>query len=231
MTLRFALILLLSVFPASAQRDATPDAGPSVTFNFAWSQGIPWQAYSITVQSDGKARFQGQPGSEGPNSDTDPFQQDFSMSEANRAKIFETAKKLNYFQGDFDSHLKKIAQTGTKTLAYESAATHGSTTYNWSQNADVQELTRLFIAIANTIDCGRKLAFQYRFDKLGMDTRLKELADLRANHQAEELSAIAPILHKIADDPNMMHISRQTAQQLLRSLDNPAPAGEMATQP
>ena len=79
----------------------------------------------------------------------------------------------------------------------------------------MQELTRLFLAIANTIDCGRKLAFQYRFDKLGMDTRLKELEGLKANHSAEELSAIAPILRKIADDPNMMHISRQTAQQLL----------------
>jgi hypothetical protein len=231
MTLRFALILLLAVVPASAQRDATADAELSVTFNFEWSQGVPWQMYSITVQSDGKTRFQGQPAPESPNSDTDPFQQDFTMSEANRTKIFDVARKLNYFQGDFDSHLKKIAQTGTKTLEYKSATTHGSTTYNWSQNADVEELTRLFLAIANTIDCGRKLAFQYRFDKLGMDTRLKELAELRTNHGAEELSAIAPILQKIADDPNMMHISRQTAQQLLRSLNSPAPAGETATEP
>ena len=59
---------------------------------------------------------------------------------------------------------------------------HNSTSYNWSQNADVQELSRLFMAIANTFDYGRKLAFEYRFDKLGMDARLKELEDIRANH-------------------------------------------------
>ena len=46
----------------------------------------------------------------------------------------------------------------------------------------MQELTRLFLAIANTLDYGRKLAFQYRFDKLGMDARLKELADKRQDH-------------------------------------------------
>ena len=101
------------------------------------------------------------------------------MSEANRSKIFDLAKKLNYFQGDFDSHLKRIAQTGSKTLEYKSATRHGSTHYNWSQNPDVQELTRLFLAIATTLDYGRKLSFQYRFDKLGMDARLRELADLQ----------------------------------------------------
>ncbi len=230
MTLRFAIVLLLFVLPVSAQQEAAPAARPAVTFSFDWNQGIPWQTYSITVQADGNTHFQGTPTPDGPG-DTDPFQQDFTMSEANRVKIFELAKKLNYFQGDVDSHLKKIAQTGSKTLAYQSAATHGSTTYNWSQNADVQELNRLFLAIANTLDYGRKLTFQYRFDKLGMNTRLQELQDIRANHYAEELGAIEPILRKIADDPNMMHISRQIAQQLLGSLNRPAQAGETPAQP
>ena len=231
MRLRFAFAILLLVLPVSAQQEAAPAVQPSVTFNFDWSQGIPWQTYSIAVQADGNTHFQGAPAPDGPGGDTDPFQQDFTMSEANRSKIFDLAKKLNYFQGDFDSHLKRIAQTGSKTLEYKSVTAHGSATYNWSQNADVQELTRLFLAIANTLDYGRKLTFQYRLDKLGMDTRLKELEDLRANHYAEELKAIAPILRKIADDPNMMHISRQTAQQLLRSLSGPSQPNETPAQP
>ena len=64
-----------------------------------------------------------------------------------------------------------------------------------------------------------------------MDTRLKELEDLRANHYAEELNAVAPVLRKIADDPNMMHISRQTAQQLLRTLNGPGQPNETPAQP
>src|SRR5450759_6015855 len=189
MRLCFAFIALVLVLPASAQPQAAPAAAqPSVTFNFEWSQGIPWQKYSITVQADGNTHFQGTPAPDGPGGDTDPFQQDFTMSEANRSKIFDLAKKLNYFQGDFDSHLKRIAQTGSKTLEYKSATAHGSATYNWSQNVDVQELTDLFVAIASTLDYGRKLTFQYRFDKLGLNARLRELADLQANPYAEELN-------------------------------------------
>ena len=232
MRLCVAFIALVLVLPASAQPEAAPAAAqPSVTFNFNWSQGIPWQTYSITVQADGNTHFRGTPAPNGPGGDTDLFQQDFTMSEANRARIFDLAKKLNCFQGDFDSHLKRIARTGSKTLEYKSVTAHGSTTYNWSQNVDVQELTNLFIAIASTLDYGRKLTFQYRFDKLGMNARLKELADLGANHYVEELNAIAPILRKIADDPNMMHISRQTAQQLLRTLSGPGQPNETPDQP
>jgi hypothetical protein len=232
MRLCFAFVTLLLVLAASAQEKAAPSAEPAVTFTFNWSQGIPWQTYTTTVDADGKTHFQGTPAPDpGTGSDTDPVQQDFTMSEANRSKIFDLARKLNFFQGDYDSHLKRIAQTGNKTLQYKSATVHGSTTYNWSQNADVQELTRLFAAIANTLDYGRKLAFGYRFDKLGLDARLKELENLRSNYYAEELNAIEPILRKIVDDPNMMHISRQAAQHLLGTLPGAGQANETAAQP
>ncbi len=75
-----------------------------------------------------------------------------------------------------------------------------------------------------TVDYGRKLTYQYRFDKLGMDTRLKELVDLRANGMAEELQAIEPILRKIADDDGVMHLARMQAKQLLKSTNPDASA-------
>lgn len=190
-------------------------------FSFDWSQGFPWQSYSITVQSDGKSSFNGTPHADGTN-DTDPYQQEFTMSAANRQKIFDLAQKLNYFQGDFASRMKNIAQTGQKTLQYQSPQIQGSATYNWSQNADVEDLTRLFGAIAMTIDFGRKLTFQYRYDKLGMDKLLKELEDQQASHGVDELAIIAPMLRKIADDPNLMNISRQSAERLLHYQGQPA---------
>jgi hypothetical protein len=234
MRLCSTFLLCLSAVCVSAQRPSAAPPSPaqaSVRFIFDWSQGIPWQTYSITVQADGNTHFRATPAPDKTDSDTDLFQQDFMMSEANRSKIFDLAKRLNYFESDFDSHLKRIAQTGSKTLEYKSATRHGSTQYNWSQNPDVQELTRLFLAIAITLDYGRKLSFQYRFDKLGMDARLRELADLQANHNVEELNAIAPVLRKIADDPNLMHITRQTSQQLLRSLKAPGHGNEPVAQP
>ena len=122
----------------------------------------------------------------------EPFQQDFTLSDGNRQKIFDLAKKLNYFQDNFDFQKSKIADTGKKTLEYQSAELHGSTSYNWSENKNIQELTRLFEAIATTLDYGCKLTFQYRFDKLGMDKRVRELEDLQASGSLEELAAIEP---------------------------------------
>ena len=217
-----ALVLLTPLLAGAQQAPVSSGSAPaqsaSVTFGFDWPQGIPWQKYSINVHEDGKSHFDGVPNA-ADTRDTDPYQQDFSMSAANRQKIFELSQKLGYFRGDFDSHLKHIAQTGQKTLEYKSAQIQGATTYNWSQNADVETMTKLFQAIAMTIDYGRKLAFQYRFDKLGMDERLKELQELQASHEVEEIGIIAPILHKIAADPNMMNISRLAAKHLLETMN------------
>ncbi len=200
-----------------------PPSGAKVSFKFAWDQGHPWVSYTIAVDDAGDTHFEGV-GNAADNGDGDTYRQEFTMTAANRQKIFELAKKLDYFQGNYEARQKNIAKTGQKMLEYHGPATGGqpdldhSTSYNYSPNAEVQELTRLFQSIANTIDYGRKLEFQYRFDKLGIDARLNALRDLQASHYVEELQAIAPILQKIAADPNMMHINRVAAKQLLKSL-------------
>jgi len=221
MRILLALLLLLHASVARAQTPATAapaSASASVTFRFDWQQGFPWQKYTITVQSNGATHFDGvgNPAEE----PSGPEQQDFTVPQPTLQNIFDAAMRLHYFQGDYDSHLKKLAHTGTKTLEYRSSQAHGATTYNWSQNADIQELTRIFQGIALTLDYGRKLEFQYRFDKLGMSQRLRQLEDAQAGHNVEALNAIAPILRKIAADPNMMNISRESARHLLHTLSN-----------
>lgn len=208
----------------------------SVIFKFDWSQGHPWVSYTISVDGAGKAHFQGI-GNTANNGDGDPFSQDFVLSDGNRQKIFDLAKGADFFQGTLEAKAKNIAKTGQKTLEYhgmvpgDSKPLNSSAVYNYSESPDVQELTRLFQAIATTIDFGRKLAFQYRFDKLGLDARLNSLKDMQASHFAEELQAIEPILQKIASDPNMMHINRLTAKQLLKSIGPTAALASPATQP
>lgn len=215
---------MLAQQPAATAAPSLP-AQASVQFSFDWPQGVPWQSYTIVTQSDGKTHFSGVPHPDATN-DTDTFQQDFTMSQANREKVFELAQKLDYFQRDYDAHLKHVAFTGKKTLQYDSPQLKGSSTYNYSQNADVDEITRIFEGIASTIDMGRKLAFQYRFDKLGMNQTLEQLQDLYTGHHAEELSAVAPMLRKVATDPNMMNISQEIARRLLHSINQPVVAAQ-----
>ena len=229
------ILCLIALLPLSSGAQQSPPpavagtAQEQVKFLFDWNEGLPWLSYSITVHPDGTAHFDGDPNPIG-GGQSEPFQQDFILSAANRQKIFQLAKNTNYFQGNFD-YPKKIAQTGRKTLEYESPEVHGSVTYNWSENKDIQELTRIFLAIANTVDYGCKLAYQYRFDKLGMDKRVRELEQLQANGEVEELAAIEPILRKIADDPNLMRITRQSAKHLLKTIETPEPVAAGNSQP
>ena len=202
----------------------------SVRFNFEWNQGIPWQSYSIEVQANGKTHFKGiLNSSQGANAD--PVEQDFVMSDSNRQEIFDLARKLNYFQGDFDSHLKHIAKTGAKTLVYKSAEVQRSSTYNYSQNPNVERLTQFFLGLATTLDYGLKLAWQYRYDKLGLDQQCANWRNCKPAIRVEELNVIEPILRQIANDSNIMHISRQSAQHLLKTIGGSSPAPQTAVQP
>jgi len=207
---------MLAGLCTQAQQPAGPAQAPTVVFKLSWDKGLPWTDYTFTVNENGATHFKGT-SNPADGGDSDPFEQDFTMSEANRQKIFEAAKATDYFQGQFETKTKNVAKTGAKTLEFHSPSLNTSTTYNYSPNPNIEQLTSLFHAIATTIDYGRKLTFQYRFDKLGMDTRLKELVDLHANGMADELQAIEPILRKIADDDGVMHMARSEAKQLLKS--------------
>jgi len=218
------LLCILSAPILLAQQPATTTTDTTVTYLFSWTQGVPWTSYSIAVKSDGKTHFSGVPHPDSQDADTDPYELDFTMWESDRQKIFDLAQKLNYFQGNYESRLKHIAQTGSKTLEYRSPSVHGSSTFNYSQDPDVQALNKIFMGIATSVDYGRKLTFQYRFDKLGMDQRLKELQELANSHEVEELHIIAPILRRIANDPNLMNISRKTAEHLIKQMEQPDPA-------
>ena len=237
----FVIAVYLWALGAAAQTLHEPVAVPQptgayVAFKFDWDQGRPWLRYTIAIDDAGNAHFEGV-GNPIDSGDSDNFTQDFTMSDANRQKIFELARKADYFQGNFEGKQKNLAKTGQKTLEYHGRVAgsgqeiNHSATYNYSPNSDIQELTRIFQSIATTLDFGRKLAFQYRFDKIGMDDRLKSLQEMQASHYAEELQAIEPILQKIASDPNIMHISRVTAKQLLNSFNPGGPRSQTAPQP
>lgn len=226
-----ALWLLLAILPAGAQQPASAGNQPTVTFKLSWPQGRPWTDYTITVAENGATHFSGT-GNPADSGDGDAFQQDFTMTDANRQKIFELAKAANYFDGQFETKQKNVAQTGKKTLEYHDGSVNNSATFNYSTNVNVQQLTKLFQSIASTLDFGRKLAFQSRFDKLGMDACLQQLTELQASGFVEELQAIEPVLRKIADDPNVMHIARTQAKQLLKSANGTAAAApKAASQP
>lgn len=203
-------LLLLSSVIASSQ---APDQ-PVVTFTIDFPGSQP-EHYSLRVQSDGAAHYESS-GRLSPDSDeTDSFDLDFTISPETRQKIFELAAKAGYFQKNLDSHHKNIAFTGKKVLSYKDGKRSGESTYNYSAQPAAQELTSLFQDLAATLEFGRRLHYDHRYQKLALDEELKRMEEMARSSPPVELTAIAPILQQIVGDATVMNVTRARAQRLL----------------
>jgi hypothetical protein len=183
---------------------------PTVTFTRNWDAAQP-SFFKVEVESSGRASYTSQQA--GPQ---EPYMQKFTLTDPTRQRIFDLAEKTNYFNGNFDFTQHKIAFTGQKTLIYHDAAHSGQTTYNWSRNQDIEQLTDIFVAIANTVEAGRKLDYLIHYDKLGLDQQLEAMEREADSKQMIELRLIAPELQEIAQNPVYMHIAQERARHLLR---------------
>jgi hypothetical protein len=196
----------------------THPSEPTITFDLYWEQATP-QSYTITVKSSGQTQYVSRnptrpdPGSQEADPD---YTLEFTLSPANRDHLFTLAKEANYFHGDFDFK-HKVANTGKKTLTYADPTRHFQTTFNYSENKDVDQVMRLFQGISGTIEHGRKLQFMRRFNKLGLEAELKGMEQMAQEGYLAEIQIIAPILQSIAKDSSVLHIARQRAERLLAS--------------
>jgi hypothetical protein len=201
-----------SQFPEAAKTDQN-SAAPTITFERLWDDFTP-QSVTITVAANGLAKYgSSNPGKTGD--DVDDYLTEFEISPARREKLFRYAKEANYFAGDFTFKKHLVASTGKKTLTYAEAARHVSTSFDYSENKAIQEITNIFLGISNTIEHGRKLVFLRRFDKLGLEAELKGMESAMESHNLVELQLIAPTLESIVNDSTVLNIARQRAQRLL----------------
>jgi len=209
-------ILFLFCLCASAQdqdKPANPNE-PTISFDLFWEAATP-QSYTITVESSGKASYVSRnPTRQEEGSSYPDYAMEFTISPATRDRIFLLAKAVDYFHGNFD-YKHKVANTGRKTLTYTDPTRHFQTTYNYSENKDIEQITRIFQGISNTIEHGRRLQFKRRFDKLGLEKELKGMEEIASEGYLAEVQIIAPILQNIVNDSSVLHIARQRAQRLL----------------
>jgi len=208
-----ALVCLIACFPAFAQ--AQPTAVPTVIFTLDFPGSEP-DHYVISVSEDGRSSYDSD-GKLSPDSEEgDSFHADFTMSQAGRARVFDLAKRAHYFEGQIDSKNKKLASTGSKTLAYKDAQKNTSETYNYSQVPSVQDLTTFFQSLSTTLEFGHRLDYHLRYQKLALDEELKNMEEASNSGGLAEISAVAPVLQRILDDPAVIKVVRARAQRMLQ---------------
>jgi hypothetical protein len=209
------LLILAAQLALSGQDTQQNPVRPTITFDRVWEAYKP-QNVTITVQSTGSARYVSRNPFTPPEPGADPdYTLDFTLSSRSQQKLFREAREANYFDGDFSFKKHVVASTGKKTLTYSDPVRHFSTTYDYSDNKAIEEITNLFSGISNTIEHGRKLAYLHRFDKLGLEDELKAMEDAAESHNLAEVQIIAPTLKSIQDDTKVLNIARQRAKRLL----------------
>jgi hypothetical protein len=222
-TLAVLVISILGALSAFAQQASSARSNsPAVKFVLDWPAQNP-SHFSIVIDSAGRATYRSEPSADANGgSAPDPYNVEWTVTDATRQRIFDAIPKLNFLHGNFESK-SKVAMTGKKTLSYRDASHDNSITFNYSDNATVRDLTHLFQAIEATTESGRKLVYDLRYDKLGVDADLKGLQEQQRQGDAEEFGAIEPILQKIANDDDMLRMSQQRAKEILRTAGlNPA---------
>lgn len=202
-------IVLLGLFPASWAQSAAP----TVSFSLSFPGSEP-DRYSVAVPMNGDATYWSD-GKLTESAEADDFKLTFAVTPATRARIFDLAKKAHYFAGEVDSKKKDLAFTGTKVLIYNDGQKESRASYNYSPVAAVQELTELFQDMSSTLEFGRRLEYYHRYQKLALDEELKRMEQMANENQLHELSAVAPVLHEIAEDNTVINPVRARAQRML----------------
>ena len=223
-----ALVLCAAVALTAAQTAApAPDASATkqaeVSFQFDRT-GVPVPRFTLRIREDGSGRYQADQAETPATANSmrgqaaQHIDRPINLTRGTVAKIVKAARAVNYFNIECESKAKNIANTGKKTLTYTGADGSGSCTYNYSENKTVDTLTNTFLAIAYTLDEGRRLEFLHRYDRLGLDAEMISLGQEAEAGRALELGTIAPALALIVDDTAVIQRVRLRAQKMLEQV-------------
>jgi hypothetical protein len=203
-----SLALLFSPSAASGADPAT------ILFALDFPNSDPAH-YSISVTSDGHARYECVAKPVPDSEEREPYTSEFDFSPANRARIFDLAAQARYFSGKLDSGHHKVAFTGAKKLVYRDSQHTYSADYNYSDRPSVQQLTALFQNVAATLEYGRRMVYYHRYQKLALDDELKRMEAQARSNELNELEAVQPVLQEIFDDNSVINVVRARAQRLI----------------
>lgn len=209
-------LCFVSAWTAVAQQPAVAH----IRFIFENPQLQP-ASYVLDINEDGTGHFQSKPGS-ATFADSEaiapqPVTADIKIDEPLRSALFKTARSHNYFNVACESTKSKVAFTGKKAFQYTGPDGSGSCTFNWSRDQQLMKITDDLIAVAFTLEEGRRLAVEHEHDRLGLDAELEQLQDAVKTGRAQQIENIAPQLQAIAADESVMLRARQRARQLLDS--------------
>jgi hypothetical protein len=214
-----------SLCAQTAEAKPTTQANAPAQISFQFDRpGLPVPHFVLLVREDGTGRYQAEQVARSSSDGSvrgeaaQQIDRTMTLSAHTVSKLFQDARALNDFRVVCASKLKHIANTGDKTLSYTGPDGTGSCAYNYSEDKTVAAVTDTLLAIAFTMDEGRKLEFLHRYDRLGLDAEMNFLSQEVAAGRAVELATIATTLQSIANDTAVMQRVRLAAAKMLQEV-------------
>jgi hypothetical protein len=205
------------------QTQSAAAAPPTIVFHFDDPQLQP-AIYTIEIHEDGSGRYKSTSAaapdatvSGGPVGDitAQPTDREIRISDALRSQLFAAARSHHFFAIACEAAKNHVAFTGKKTLSYSGADGHGSCTYNYSKDEQLNRIAEEMEAVAYTLEEGQRIALQHEHSRLALDAELETLEEAARNGRALELENIAPQLQLIVNDEEIMLRARKRAKALL----------------
>jgi hypothetical protein len=196
---------------------------PEVSFQFD-RPGLAVPRYTLEIWEDGTGRYQADQAEIPATANSSRGQaaqhidRTINLSKDTVSRIFKAARSANYFNVECASKAKNIANTGNKILKYTGTDGSGTCAYNYSENKAIDSLTSTMIAIAYTMDEGRRFDFLHRYDRLGLDAEMISFTQEVDAGRALELGTISPSLAAIVDDMAVIQRVRLKAQKMLEQV-------------
>jgi hypothetical protein len=214
--MRVAWCLLAALAVAVAIPSARA-ADPAVQVDFANPALSPSQ-WTLVLHPDGTGHFRsqmGKPPAQGQQGiDTPAVDRDIQVSTDFALRVFDAARRHNWFNQPCESHLK-VAFQGWKTFTYTGPQGQGSCTFNFSRDKEMQMLSESMEGVAETILEGARLEVLLQHDRLGLDAEMEFLTDAADDGRAQQICTIREILERLAQDDEVLERVRKRARALL----------------
>lgn len=208
-TLTGIVVAYMLCVASFAQEAGTSGAGSAiVTFHYKNDRLAP-SDYQLKVHEDGSGTYDSSDGA--VVGESKPYEQEITISQPLLDSVFSIAREEKFFTIPCEANGIRVAYQGEKTLSYNGPDGHGSCTFNYSKNKQIQRLNDNLQGVSSTIEAGHRLVLAWQHDKLSLDAELGTLLEGVKDGRLIDLQNIRPLLLEIAADPTVLNRARQRA--------------------
>jgi hypothetical protein len=223
MRLRCLVLFTLSglAFAPFARGQAAQSPDSAIVADFT-NPSVSPAHWTLTLHPDGSGHFRserGNPPSTGSQEiDASDVDRDFRVSTRFAEYVFQVGRGKGWFNLECESHMK-VAFQGWKKLTYVGPEGHGSCTFNYSKDKEIQELGDSLVGVAETLLEGARLEMLEQHDRLGLDREMENLTEAVKDGRMKQIESIRGILEKLEGDPEVLDRVHKRARALLDQAD------------